>query len=111
VALEGPGAPDGLAVDAVGDVWVAVWGGSSVRRYSPDGRVTGVVAVAASHTSSCAFAGDDLATLVITTAQDELSAEQLAAEPDAGRLFTAVVGARGSAGRDVRVVRTGWVLR
>ena len=60
--------PDGLAVDSEGSVWVAVWGGSEVRRYAPDSRLTLSVAVPAANVTSCAFGGPDLRTLYITTA-------------------------------------------
>jgi sugar lactone lactonase YvrE len=60
--------PDGLAVDAEGGVWVALWGGSEIRRYAPDGRLTSGVDVPAANVTSCAFGGPDLRTLYITTA-------------------------------------------
>ncbi|HJU02944.1 MAG TPA: SMP-30/gluconolactonase/LRE family protein [Actinomycetes bacterium] len=86
--LEG-GFPDGIAMDAADHLWVAVWGGAEVRRYAPDGTLVERVATGAPHTSSVAFAGGDLRTLVITTATSELREDQLAAHPDSGRLFTA----------------------
>jgi sugar lactone lactonase YvrE len=105
------GAPDGLTVDADGNVWIAHWGGRCVLRHAPDGRPTGRVDVDATHVTSATFAGPDLRTLVVTTAWDELTAEQRAAEPDAGRVFVAAVGGRGVAGRAASVVRTGWRRR
>jgi sugar lactone lactonase YvrE len=54
------GAPDGMTVDAAGDVWVAVYGGGRVHRYSPDGVLREVVTVPAEQTTCCAFAGRDL---------------------------------------------------
>ncbi|WP_051781800.1 MULTISPECIES: SMP-30/gluconolactonase/LRE family protein [unclassified Streptomyces] len=89
------GLPDGLAVDTEGRVWVAVWGAGQVRAYTPDGALHAVVTVPASQVSSCAFAGPDLDLLMITTAADGLTAEQLAAEPHAGRLFVCRPGATG----------------
>jgi len=61
-------APDGLAVDADGCVWVALWGGGAVVRYRPDGRPAQTLQVPAANVTSCAFGGTDLATLYITTA-------------------------------------------
>jgi sugar lactone lactonase YvrE len=92
--LEG-GFPDGIAMDAADHLWVAVWGGGEVRRYAPDGALVDRVATGAPHTSSVAFAGDDLRTLVITTATSELGDEQLATHPDSGRLFTVPVDVPG----------------
>ncbi|MFJ5809605.1 SMP-30/gluconolactonase/LRE family protein [Streptomyces sp. NPDC093093] len=95
-AATGPaGVPDGLAVDTEGRVWVAVWGAGQVRAYTPDGALHAVVTVPASHVSSCAFVGPDLDLLVITTAADGLTPEQLSAEPHAGRLFICRPGATG----------------
>jgi sugar lactone lactonase YvrE len=85
------GFPDGIAMDAADHLWVAVWGGGEVRRYAPDGSLVERVVTGAPHTSSVAFAGDDLRTLVITTATSELSDDQLRAHPGSGRLFTARV--------------------
>jgi hypothetical protein len=45
--------------------------------------------VPAPHTTSVAFAGDDLRTLVITSATLDLKEEQLRANPLSGHLFTA----------------------
>jgi sugar lactone lactonase YvrE len=89
------GFPDGIAMDAADHLWVAVWGGGEVRRYAPDGALVERVATGAPHTSSVAFAGDDLRLLVITTATSELSEEQLQAHPDSGRMFTARVDVPG----------------
>ena len=60
--------PDGLAVDAGGYVWVALWGGGGLARYRPDGRLEQTLDIPADHVTNCAFGGTDLATLYITTA-------------------------------------------
>lgn len=90
------GYPDGLCVDAADHLWLAVWGRGEVRRYAPDGTLVGVVHVPAPHTSSVAFAGDDLDLLVITTAWNELTDQQRADHPHSGRLFTVRVGVAGT---------------
>jgi sugar lactone lactonase YvrE len=64
----GGAVPDGLAVDSGGDIWVALWGGSALVRYGPDGRLKQTLEIPAAHVTSCAFGGPDLATLYITTA-------------------------------------------
>jgi len=81
------GVPDGLTVDADGYVWVAMWGGSALRRFTPDGQPDAVLPVPVSQPTSCAFGGPGLADLYITSARVGLTEEQLAAQPLAGRLL------------------------
>jgi sugar lactone lactonase YvrE len=101
------GVADGLTVDDEGCLWTALWGGGQVRRYSPDGELLAVVEVPTDHTSSCAFAGPGRDLLVISTSQQGLSEEQRAAQPDAGRLFTARPGVTGAAANAYRGPLTG----
>jgi sugar lactone lactonase YvrE len=81
------GGPDGLTVDADGDLWVAIFGGGRVRRYSPDGELREELPVPATETTSCAFAGPGLNRLYVTTATEYWSHEQRRAEPAAGLVY------------------------
>src|SRR5580698_3625852 len=81
------GVPDGLTVDADGCVWVAMWGGSALRRFTPEGEPDAVLPVPVSQPTSCAFGGPELADLYITSARDGLTEDQLATQPLAGRLL------------------------
>ena len=89
------GYPDGICVDAEGNLWVAVWGSGEVRRFSPKGEQTAVVHTSAPHTSSVAFVGRHLDRLLITSARQHLDAQQLDAFPDSGLLFLVDVEAVG----------------
>jgi sugar lactone lactonase YvrE len=84
---EEAGAPDGMTVDASGDLWVAIYGGGRVHRYSPDGVLREVVSVPAAQSTSCAFAGPGLNRLYVTTGTEGWSHEQRRAEPAAGLVY------------------------
>ena len=92
---EADGKPDGLIVDADGHLWVALWQGSAVRRYAPDGRLDRQIDLPVSCPTKCAFGGADLDTLYITSAHKALSPEQREREPHAGSVFAARPGVRG----------------
>jgi sugar lactone lactonase YvrE len=81
------GMPDGMAVDADGCIWVALWGGWAVQRYTPDGHLDRVVRLPVGQVTSCAFGGWDLGDLYITTAAHQLEGDALAEQPRAGGLF------------------------
>lgn len=87
--------PDGLCVDIDGNLWLALWGTGQVRRYSPEGEHLATVEVAAPNVTSVAFVGPRLDTLLITSASAQMTPEDTARHPDAGRVFLADVGTRG----------------
>jgi sugar lactone lactonase YvrE len=87
---EGAGFPDGLTVDADGCVWVALWDGGAVRRYTPAGTLDRTIALPTVRPTACAFGGPNLTDLYITTARVGLSAPHpmsgsLLVVPEAGK--------------------------
>jgi xylono-1,5-lactonase len=91
----GDGNPDGMTVDAEGCLWIAFWGGSCVRRFSPAGERLETVRLPVSQPSSCAFGGPDLDELYVTSASAGLDESALKMQPNAGGLFMFTPGVRG----------------
>lgn len=86
------GIPDGICMDSVGGIWVALWAGAAVHRYSATGDLTHRVSVGASHPTACVLGGPDLTDLYITTSTLESTP---ATDPDGGALFTVSVDVAG----------------
>ncbi|GGT05585.1 SMP-30/gluconolactonase/LRE family protein [Nonomuraea spiralis] len=86
------GAPDGLTVDAEGGVWVALWQGFAVHRYTPDGRLDAVVRLPVGKVTAVTFGGADLDRLYVTTSRLDVDPRE---QPQAGALFAADPGVRG----------------
>ena len=89
------GVPDGSTVDANGALWNAQWGMGRVVRYLADGSEDRIIALPAAQTTKPAFGGARLDTLFVTSASEDLTPEQLAADPQAGYLFAYDVGITG----------------
>lgn len=89
------GEPDGLAVDSEGYIWSARWGGWKITRYDPAGKVEREIRLPVACPTSCAFGGENLDELYITTAWTALSEEQKKNQPYAGSLFRVRTGIKG----------------
>ena len=93
-----PGFPDGMTVDADGNLWVAVFGGGGVYQVQPKtGEVLRFVKIKnVQNVTSVTFGGDELDTLYVTTATTGLTESQLKEQPYAGYVFAVKgLGVRG----------------
>lgn len=90
------GSPDGLVVDQEGCLWVALWGGSKVNRYTPQGELALTIELPVSQVTKPAFGGPERSDLYITTARRGRHDE-----PHAGDLFVV----RGTGYRGQRIHR------
>lgn len=86
------GTPDGICMDEDGGLWVAMWGGGCVLRYSAQGELTHRVVVPVSQPTSCGLGGHDGRVLFITSSRFGL---QAGSEPLAGAVFAADAPYRG----------------
>lgn len=92
---EADGIPDGAAIDADGNYWCALHGAGRLRRLRADGSIDLDIALPVSQPTMCAFAGDALDTLYVTSASDHMGEEARRKEPLAGALLRAKPGLRG----------------
>ena len=96
VFQQSEGTPDGLAIDAEGFIWCAMWDGWAVKRFAPDGRLDRTIDLPVPRPTNCAFGGEHMKTLYITTARIRLSAMQLAAAPLSGSILAIDIDVSGS---------------
>lgn len=80
--------PDGMCIDKNGQLWVAIWGGNQVVKVSNQ-KIVDKIEVEVKKPSSCAFVGEKLDKLLITSASFEENDE------NAGSLYVANVGSCG----------------
>lgn len=89
------GVPDGATVDAEGFMWSANFDGGCLTRYAPNGSIDRVIRTPVRRPTSCAFGGEDLSILYVTSASLNLTDKQLLEEPLAGSLFAVDAGVKG----------------
>jgi D-xylono/L-arabinono-1,4-lactonase len=91
---EGAGVPDGMTVDAAGDIWSARWDGYKLHKYTADGAELKGIDFPTKKVSSVTFGGDDLTDMYVTTAGGDKPGDN---GEFAGALFHCNVGVPGVA--------------
>jgi len=86
---DGIGDPDGMTIDCEGGLWVALWGGASVRRFV-DGTQDEVIQVNTPFVTCPVFIGRDASVMLVTTAS-----ELNPGAPGAGAIYVAEPGITG----------------
>ena len=87
--------PDGAAVDAEGNYWVAMFEGGRIVCLSPTGELLREVRLPVRCPTSVCFGGPDLRTLYVTSASHGRSNEELAQYPHTGKVLAFDVGVAG----------------
>jgi sugar lactone lactonase YvrE len=89
------GRPDGAAVDADGCYWVCATDAGLVSRFTPEGKFDRSLFVPTTKPGMCAFGGDNLDTLFVTSlSRPGITHEE---DPYAGRIFALQPGVKGLA--------------
>lgn len=90
------GGPDGMSIDSEGMLWAGHWGGWQVSRWNPlTGEKLATVEVPVKNVTSCAFGGENMDELYITTAIAGNEGDDLSEQPLAGGLFRVKVPVKG----------------
>ena len=76
-ATDAEGIPDGMTVDAQGDIWSTRWDGHALKHHAPDGKVIETIEFPVVKVSSVCFGGANLDTLFCTSAGGSAEGESL----------------------------------
>lgn len=81
------GHPDGPTIDSDGSLWISLYAGWEVQRFSVRGELSGRVRFPVANITKIAFGGDDFRTVFATTARQLLDPDEIARQPLIGDLF------------------------
>jgi sugar lactone lactonase YvrE len=89
---EADGFPDGMTIDADGQVWSALWDGGRIVRFGENGAIEDEIRLPTKKISSLSFGGKDYAEIYITSAGGDSKCDN---GPTAGGLFRVKGKSRG----------------
>jgi len=90
------GYPDGMTIDSEDMLWVGLWNGDAVARFNPKtGALISKIEVPAHNVTACAFGGENLDVLYITTASVDMTPEEQKKWPLSGSVFKVMPGVTG----------------
>lgn len=82
-----PGNPDGMDIDDEGNLWIAMWDGWSIHKFSPEGRFLSAHPVPFPRPTSCLWIGGAAPRVIVTSARIRISEALLVQNPTAGGLI------------------------
>ena len=82
------GSPDGMDVDEDGNLWIAMWDGWCVRKYSPTGELLAEFSVPFPRPTSCLCASDGSRRVIVTSARIRVTQDLLQKHPLAGSVIS-----------------------
>ena len=88
--------PDGAAVDAEGNYWIAMYGTGKICVISPEGEKIDEIYLPISQPTMIAFGGINLNQLIVTSAAQGLNKESLEKEPLAGSVLLLDISKKGA---------------
>lgn len=94
--------PDGAVTDADGNLWIALWGGSQVAGFAPNGDYLRSISMPATQVSCPAFVGSDARKMLVTSAFVGLT-EGVDLTGDAGGTFVVELPFSGKFEPDVTI--------
>lgn len=82
------GYPDGMSIDSDDNLWICLWSGWGFIQADPrSGQLLRTIDLPVRNVTACAFGGENLQDLYITTARKGNDEHELEKQPDAGGLF------------------------
>lgn len=93
---EEDGFPDGMTIDENDMLWVGMWNGDAIAHFNPlTGELINKIKVPAHNVTSCAFGGENLDILYITTSSLDMTKEEQEKYPLAGSIFRVIPNVNG----------------